>query len=108
MLLALLAAGPFEPAQRAFSVTPRLHVFIYPYGWHQDIAVANYAYTSLIDMKHVQSTRRFAAFGIHIHLLEWSDFSALSVRMHLLYPILIFAMPVSLALCHRIRRNRSK
>ena len=107
-LTLVLFAGVFKPAQYGFSIAHRLNIFIYPYGWHQDIAIANYPYTSLIDMKEVLHRRRFDAFGIHIHSLEWSDFSARSIRLHLMYPIVLFALPLACAGYRRVRESRAK
>lgn len=97
----LLIAGQFKPYKREFSVAPGLNIFIYPYGFYQDIAFANYGYTGMIDMKYIQSKYKFEACGIHFIMLKWPDFTALSLRIHLLYPTIIFALPLMLVLVCR-------
>ncbi len=103
--LSLLVFGLSKPNERAFSIAPRLHVFICPYGDFQSIAIANFACTSLIDMSGVESRFNFDALGIHSVSLKWPDYWALALRLHLIYPVFIFACPIGLMLLRRARKQ---
>lgn len=106
--LLLFSVGWLDPGERSFSVAPHLHVFIYPYGWNHDIAIANYGYTSLQDMRHVTSRYRFDFAGIHFMGIRWPEVWGLSLRVHLLYPAVVFALPLITTVLLFILAHRGK